>query len=35
MMRMEFLAAGEIKKIKNKYSEYDKIICALGAEMMT
>ena len=26
-----FLDAGEIKKIKNKYSEYEKIVCALGS----
>ena len=28
-----FLDAGEIKKIKNKYSECDKIICALGKDV--
>ncbi len=27
------IGAGEIKKIKNKYSEFDKIICVLGAEI--
>ncbi len=27
------IAAGEITKIKNKYSDYDKIICTLGAEI--
>ncbi len=26
-----FLGAGEVKKIKNKYSEYEKIVCALGS----
>ena len=26
-----FLDAGEIKKIKNKYSEYEKIVCSLGS----
>ncbi len=27
------LSAGEVKEIKNKYSDYDKIVCALGAEI--
>ncbi len=27
------VGSGEIKKIKDKYSDYDKIICALGAEI--
>ncbi len=27
------IAAGEVNKIKSKYSEYDKIICALGAKI--
>ena len=26
-----FLGAGEIEKIKNKYSEYEKIVCSLGS----
>ena len=25
--------AGEIKKIKNKYSDCDRIVCALGSEI--
>ena len=29
------IVSGEIKKIKNKYSEYDNIICALGAQIAT
>ena len=29
----EMIEAGEIKKIKKKYSDYDKIICAMGAEI--
>ena len=29
----DMIGAGEIKKIKNKYSECDKIICVLGAEI--
>ena len=28
----ELIGASEIKKIKNKYSDFEKIICALGAE---
>ena len=27
------IGAGDIKEIKNKYSDYDKIVCALGAEI--
>ena len=27
------ISAGEVNKIKNKYSGYDKIICALGTEI--
>ena len=27
------IAAGEINRIKSKYSEYDKIICALGTKI--
>ena len=27
------ITGGEINKIKSKYSEYDKIICTLGAEI--
>ena len=27
------ISAGEIEKIKNKYSDYDKIICALGTDV--
>ena len=27
------VSGGEIGKIKNKYSEHDKIVCALGAEI--
>ncbi len=27
------ISSGEIKKIKNKYLDYDKIVCALGAEI--
>mgnify|MGYP001295417185 CR=1 FL=1 len=29
----DMIGSCEIKKIKNKYSEYDKIICALGAQI--
>lgn len=29
----DMIRAGEIKKIKNKYSDYDKIVCALNAEI--
>ncbi len=29
----DIILAGEIKKIKNEYSEYDKIICSLGAQI--
>ena len=27
------IAAGEVNKIKSKYSDYDKIICALGTKV--
>ena len=27
------ISAGEVKEIKNKYSDYDKIVCILGAEI--
>ncbi len=27
------ISGGEVKEIKNKYSDYDKIVCALGAEI--
>ena len=29
----DMISAGEVKEIKNKYSDYDKIICTLGAEI--